>query len=519
MTFLYTEDRHRCPEEIFTVERNRPDSLDTYYESLSGHFLIHYDTSGDNAPDLLDNNLNNIPDYVEEAALAADSSRYVLTEIMGYSPEDNDSDGQYDIYILELSTSLWGQTQYESGGSSFIKIRNSYDGMSNFCDDSNDLLWLTVAHEFFHAIQYSYRSSFNDSYFRELSSMWFENIFVPGCYDFLDFVDMSSSSLFNNPDEAFDHSTLGSYGYSLSLFAHYLSSVTDSLGASSQLNSNIIREIWENYSQGSNSQTVFKSLKDVLEENYNTSFPYVWSDFMSRNMFSGVYDNMNNDIYYHDGQILIDPPNFTYETSFPNQFETYSVEIDEDRVSFLGIDTDQEGSLVASFSDSEYYLWSGVLSDNLSLDNISGEINLDIPLTGESSKLFFMISNIDGSDNININLSINIEGCTDIHADNYNEFATVDNNSCIYSNQISNLYPNPINLNIEQLSFNYISSNSKVITVSLFDLRGNKIDKLNSIPVNKGINQIQISNMRNLSSGNYFLLVDNELQLKFVNIK
>ena len=140
------------------------------------------------------------------------SSRYVLTQEMGYIQENDDDDGQYDIYILDLSTSLWGQTQYESGGSSFIKIRNSYDGMSNFCDDSNDLLWLTVAHEFFHAIQYSYRSSFNDSYFRELSSMWFENIFVPDCYDFLDFVDMSSSSLFNNPDEAFDHSTLGSYG-------------------------------------------------------------------------------------------------------------------------------------------------------------------------------------------------------------------------------------------------------------------------------------------------------------------
>ena len=42
------------------------------------------------------------------------------------------------------------------------------------------------------------------------------------CYDFLDFVDMSSNSLFNNPDEAFDHSTLGSYGYSLSLFESIL---------------------------------------------------------------------------------------------------------------------------------------------------------------------------------------------------------------------------------------------------------------------------------------------------------
>ena len=160
--------------------------------------------------------------------------------------------GQYDIYILELSSNLWGQTQYESEGSTFIKIRNSYDGMSNFCDNSNDLLWLTIAHEFFHAIQYSYRSSSNDSYFRELTSMWFENIFVPECYDFLDFIDMNSSSLFNNPSEAFDHSTLGSYGYSLSLFAHYLSTTTDSLGTNSQLNSNIIREVWENYSQGSN---------------------------------------------------------------------------------------------------------------------------------------------------------------------------------------------------------------------------------------------------------------------------
>ena len=40
--------------------------------------------------------------------------------------ETNDDDGIYDIYVLDLSTNLWGQTQYESGGSTFIKIRNSY---------------------------------------------------------------------------------------------------------------------------------------------------------------------------------------------------------------------------------------------------------------------------------------------------------------------------------------------------------------------------------------------------------
>ena len=113
------------------------------------------------------------------------------------------------VYILELSSALWGVCQSESSGGSFIKIRNSYQGMSDLCNDETNLLWLTIGHEFFHAIQYAYRSNFSDSYFRELTSMWFENIFVPECYDFLAFVDMSSSSLFNNPEKEFDDNTSG----------------------------------------------------------------------------------------------------------------------------------------------------------------------------------------------------------------------------------------------------------------------------------------------------------------------
>ena len=118
---------------------------------------------------------------------------------MGYLDNDNDDDGIYDIYILKLSSSLWGQTQNETGGGSFIRIRHNYDDMSDFCDNINDLLWLTIGHEFFHAIQFTYQSGNNDSYFRELTSMWFENIFVPSCFDFLDFVNSGSSALFNDP--------------------------------------------------------------------------------------------------------------------------------------------------------------------------------------------------------------------------------------------------------------------------------------------------------------------------------
>ena len=515
VTFIYAQGRHRCPDEI--MRDDRPE-LEMFHESPSGHFLIHYDTTGDNAPDLLDEDLNTIPDYIEEAALAADSSRYVLTQQMGFTQENDDADGKYDIYILELSSNLWGQTQYESGESSFIKIRNSYDGMSNFCNNSNDLLWLTIAHEFFHAIQYSYRPNSSDSYFRELTSMWFENIFVPECYDFLDFVDMGSSSLFNNPNDAFDHSTLGSYGYSLSLFAHYLSTVVDN--SDSQLNSSIIREIWEKYAEGSSSQTIFNSLKDILQDNYDTSFPYVWSDFMSRNMFCGIYDNMDNNIYYHDGQIQIDPPNFNYETSFENQLETYSININDDRVSFLGIDTDQQMSVIANFHEGDYYLWSGLLFNDFSLDDISGDSTFDINLLEESSKLFFIFSNMNGEESISIDFSINIDGCTDIYADNYNQLATIDNDSCEYINQLfRGVYPNPINLSTDLLVFDYISSSNKSIEISIFDLKGKSIKDLSPILVSQGINHVKIASMKNLPSGNYFLLIDNSLKLRLTNIK
>ena len=130
-----------------------------------------------------------------------------------------------------------------------------------------------------------------------------------------------------------------------------------------------------------------------------------------------------------------------------------------------------------------------------------------------------MFSNINGAETISIDFSINIEGCTDIYADNYNQFATIDDNLCEYSNQLFSIYPNPINLSSNLLSFDYISSSSKSIEISIFDLKGNNIKDLSPILVSQGINQVEISSIKNLPSGNYFLLIDNSLKLRFTNIK
>ena len=51
---------------------------------------------------------------------------------------------------------------------------------------------ISVAHEYFHAIQRSYKpnASENSDFLMELSSMWFEDIMVPDCNDYLSFVEM-----------------------------------------------------------------------------------------------------------------------------------------------------------------------------------------------------------------------------------------------------------------------------------------------------------------------------------------
>ena len=415
--------------------------------------------------------------------------------------------------------------------------------MSNYCDDLNDLLWLTIGHEFFHAIQYSYRTSFNDSYFRELTSMWFENIFVPECFDFLEFVDMSSSSLFNTPENGFDENTSGSYGYSLSLFAHYLSTITDILGTNSQLNSNIIREIWEDYSDASSNETIFKSLRDVLENNYDTSFPHTWSDFMSRNMFCGEFEDMDNDIYYHIGQSLIDPPDFNYEPSFSGQ-SAHSLLIDDDRVSFIGFEADQVISIDASFSSSENSLWYGLLSDNYIFSELTGGTTFNTDITSYPSKIFFMFISNDDEENIEIDILIDIEGCTDPYASNYNESANIDNgscfyiegctdpyasnynesadiddDSCVYSDYLLSVYPNPVNLRLYPLSFVYILSEEKNIKLSILDLNGKKIKEEEINNLNIGKNIVEITNLSYLPCGIYFILIDNSQPLKFLNIK
>ena len=178
---------NRCVEDLIH-NRERPE-LDTFYLSKSGHFKIHYDlTNKDgNLPPQEDSNEDGIPDYIESVAEISEDSRNILIDTMKYLPEPPDEDGVYDIYIQDQNAwgYNWVNTEY---GWSYVTIDNDYlgdDFESDYCFNSIDKMKISIAHEFFHAIQRSYRLPLTDhDFFLEMSSMWFEDLMVPNCNEY-----------------------------------------------------------------------------------------------------------------------------------------------------------------------------------------------------------------------------------------------------------------------------------------------------------------------------------------------
>ena len=80
-----------------------------------------------------------------------------------------------------------------------------------------------------------------------------------------------------------------------------LSKLNNSLDEETYVN---LEKIWERYATGVNP---LSAIKYVLETDYNTSFEFCWADFCARNYFNSVYQNMDNNIYYHIDQKDINP--------------------------------------------------------------------------------------------------------------------------------------------------------------------------------------------------------------------
>ena len=261
--------------------------------SPSGHFRIYYKTSGIHAPDLADENANGIPDYIEEVGIAADSVRTVLL-FMGYDPAPaptyDGNDGYYGIFISNRGSYNYG-INYPDG---HVEIDDDYS--YGYYTTGLLAMRLTVAHEYFHAVQRGYKQPNGDIYFFEMSSTWIEDVIVPNGNDYINWTD----DFFNNPEQRINETD----GYSIALFGHYLSTQYDIVDVETK--SVIIRKMWEDYANGG---SAYYAMDDVLSDagSYSSSFIEAWSDFIAHNFFNGIDENF----YFYEDQADADNIDFT----------------------------------------------------------------------------------------------------------------------------------------------------------------------------------------------------------------
>jgi len=182
------------------------------------HFLIHYTRRGNDAVPDEDANVNDTPDYVESLGAAAEFAWSVEIDQFGWTAPPTDrgegGDDRLDIYLQELlGQGFAGYTDSESGfvgdnpnspeierraAFSYLALDNDYAGLegSEHKETPEQLMKVTIAHEFNHMIQSGYDAFESQTWIYEATATWIEDEVYPDVNDGVYYLD----NTFSQPD-------------------------------------------------------------------------------------------------------------------------------------------------------------------------------------------------------------------------------------------------------------------------------------------------------------------------------
>jgi hypothetical protein len=197
---LFSADQRALIKSVFA----RP-SMQASVLSPSGHFRIHYDTTGVNTPALIDQNDVRLPNtaraYVDSAAAIFDYVWEQEIGRLGYPapPPDKGAGGgdEYDVYVKEFNRILYGETVF--GDEDLLDSLRPNPTYMTYMEVDNDFigyftkglqaLKVTAAHEFHHAIQVgNYGFWQEDRYYYELTSTWIESTVFQTIHDYYQYL-------------------------------------------------------------------------------------------------------------------------------------------------------------------------------------------------------------------------------------------------------------------------------------------------------------------------------------------
>jgi probable HAF family extracellular repeat protein len=198
------------------------------------HFLVHYsiNLADTNYVSPIDMNANGIPDYVDTVLAALDTVWNTEIVSSGYYSPISDSgiggDQRFDIYIEKLDGD-YGVTTGEklignNPNSPYAVEHNAYRGYIEIANDysqytvkGSTAIRATLAHEFFHLVQYSY-NTLEQIWLMEATATWMEGVVFPYLRTGLEYLP----SWFQHPQWSLER-VLNNHEYGSWIFFRYIS--------------------------------------------------------------------------------------------------------------------------------------------------------------------------------------------------------------------------------------------------------------------------------------------------------
>lgn len=190
-------------QEIETLIQPQNSAATQQHISPSGKFILYYETDGTHVVPLDDTNSSGVPDYIEKAAFAADSSWNYQIQNLGFVDPVLPAT-PYEIYFRNFQ--FYGTTT-SSMGTTYITIHSNFNGFpANDHPEGNRIgaLYATIAHELKHAIQYAtnlWRGEAGSLNWSEMDATMMEEITYDDVNDYYNYI-VSSNSIFRNPQVA-----------------------------------------------------------------------------------------------------------------------------------------------------------------------------------------------------------------------------------------------------------------------------------------------------------------------------
>jgi len=218
----FSEDEKLNLESIGLIETNgilevsTPDFLEMTYET--DHFKFHYTTNESSS-----HKVENI-DYVIQMGEVFEQVWMFFIDTLEFNGPiffDEAGSNLYNIYIENLPSFYFGVTYTSNNSSnlnqcsSFIKMRNNYNGSQFSTNTELENIKVTAVHEFFHSIQFSY-NCFERLWIMEASAVWSEDQLYNGINDLYRYIN----SWFQNTHLSIDNE--GNHMYGSFIFFQYL---------------------------------------------------------------------------------------------------------------------------------------------------------------------------------------------------------------------------------------------------------------------------------------------------------